>query len=120
MRQPKRIERYKKFVNGIDRSDQALAKNSALRKSMKWWKNLFYHMIDMALVNGHILFKLHRAANPEVYASQIPAKYSLLKFKEDVVRQLAGLEEYNEPPCHQYAPKDKPDFQPDDFASFWL
>ena len=62
----------------------------------------------MALLNGHFLFKPHRE---EVYASQIPAKYSLLEFKEDVVRQLAGLEECGESPCYQYAPKDKPDFK---------
>ena len=67
---------------------------------MKWRKALFYHMLDMALVNKHILFKLHRAANPEVYASQIPAKYSLLEFKENVVRQPARLEEYGELPCY--------------------
>ena len=118
VKQPKGIERYNKFMNGVDRSDQALAKNSVLRKSMKWWKTLFYHMIDMALVNGHILFKLHRAANPEAYASKIPAKYSLLEFKEDVVRQLAGLEEYGEPPCYKHAPKDKPDFQADHMPVF--
>ena len=81
-------------------------------------KELILSYDRYGLVNGHILFKLHRAAYPEVYASQIPAKYSLLKFKEDVVRQLAGLEEYGEPPCYQYAPKDKPDFQADNMPLF--
>ena len=32
----------------------------------------------------------------------------------------AGLEEYGEPPCYQYAPKDKPDFQAEHMPVFHL
>ena len=31
VKQPKGIEQYNKFMNGVDCSDQALAKNSVLR-----------------------------------------------------------------------------------------
>ena len=98
-------------MNGVDRSDQALAKNSVLRKSRKWWKTLFFHMIDNAIVNGHILFQSHRASNPTVKELERPKKYSLLEFREEVVRQLAGLDEYGEAPLFKYAPKNKPPFE---------
>ena len=63
VKQLKTIERYNKFMNGVDRSDQALAKNGVLQKSRKWWKTLFFHMIEIAIVNGHILFQSHGASN---------------------------------------------------------
>ena len=59
--QPKVVANFNKFMNGVDRSDQILTTNSVPRKSTKWWETLFYHLIDMAVVNSFILFKEHRA-----------------------------------------------------------
>ena len=42
-------------------SDQILATNNVLRKCMRWWKNLFFHLSDIAVVNRFILFKEHQA-----------------------------------------------------------
>ena len=47
-------------MNGVDRLGQILTTNSVLRKSMKWWKTMVYHLINMAVVNGFILFKEHQ------------------------------------------------------------
>ena len=41
VKQPKAIEHYNNYMNAVDRSDQILAKNCALRKCMRWWKNCF-------------------------------------------------------------------------------
>ena len=73
--QPKVIVNYNKFINGVDWSDQILTTNSVLRKSMKWWKNLLYHLIDMAVVNGFILFKEHHAQFPDNDALKMPSNY---------------------------------------------
>ena len=59
--QPKVVANCNKFMNGVDRSDQILTTNSVPRKSTNWWETLFYHLIDMAVVNSFILFKEHRA-----------------------------------------------------------
>ena len=48
-------------MNGVDRSDQMLANNHCSRKCRKWWKVLFFHLIDIAVVNAFILFKQHSA-----------------------------------------------------------
>jgi len=45
IRQPKVIQDYNHFMNRVDRSDQLLSKNNAIRKCMRWWKTLFFHMI---------------------------------------------------------------------------
>ena len=47
-------------MNAVDRSDQILATHNVLRKCVKWWKTLFFHLIDMTIVNSFILFQEHR------------------------------------------------------------
>ena len=84
---PKVIANYNKFMNGVDRSDQILTTNSVLRKSMKWWKTSFYHLTDMAEVNGIILFKERQAQFPDDNALKRPSNYSLADFREEIVHR---------------------------------
>lgn len=88
-------------MNGVDRSDQLLAKNNAFHTCKRWWKVLFYHMIDIAVVNSFILFQLHRNENPGNELLKRPAKFSICEFREELVRQLAGLDAYGQPPVHK-------------------
>jgi len=44
-------------MNGVDKSDQLLAKYNLLRKCVKWWKTLFFHMVDMVVVMDLSSFK---------------------------------------------------------------
>ena len=46
------IEQYNRFMGGVDKSDQYLAYHNVLRKTVQYWKTLFYHMIDVAIVNA--------------------------------------------------------------------
>ncbi|XP_062393486.1 piggyBac transposable element-derived protein 4-like [Sardina pilchardus] len=101
VKQPKAIHDYNFYMNGVDRSDQLIGQSTALRKCMRWWKTLFFHMMDIAVVNSFILFQIHRAAYPDAAALKRPQKYSVTEFREELVRQLAGLEEYGDPPVYE-------------------
>ena len=57
VKQPQAIKDYNNFMSGVDRSDQLKAKCNVLRKCNKFWKTLFFHMIDIAVVNSFILFQ---------------------------------------------------------------
>jgi hypothetical protein len=46
-----------KYKTGDDRSDQMLTDYSFARKSIKWWKKVFFHMFDLVMVKAHILYK---------------------------------------------------------------
>ena len=109
MRRPKAIDTYNQYMNGVDRSDQILAKNNTLRKCMRWWKTLFFHLIDIAVVNSFILFQLYRSQNKkDVEELQRPKRYCVLEFREELARQFSGLEEYGVPlvgiyhSCYKY------------------
>ena len=53
---PIAIEKYNQFMGGVDKSDQYLAYHNVLRKTIRYWKTLFYHMIDVAVVNAFVLY----------------------------------------------------------------
>ena len=84
--QPKAIHNYNQYMNGVDRSDQILATHNVLRKCMRWWKTMFFHLIDIAVVNAFILFKEHQAKFPDVEALHRPSDYSLGNFREEMGR----------------------------------
>ena len=48
---------YNKNKTGVVRSDQMLSYYTFSRKTVKWWKKLFFHLLDLAVVNAHILYK---------------------------------------------------------------
>lgn len=74
-------------MNGVNKSDQLLAKYNLMRECIRWWKTLFFHMVDMAVVNGLILFQAHQARNKTIDSLKRQNSYSLL-----------GLPEYANPP----------------------
>ena len=85
-------------MNGVDRLDQILTTNSVLRKSMRWWKTMVYHLINMAVVNGFFLFIEHQAEFPYDETLKRPSHYSLGDFREKIVRQLCGFPDYGSTP----------------------
>ena len=62
-------------------------------------------MVDIAIVNSFILFCHHRANNPDDEDLERDKGYSLLDFREELVRDLVVLDEYGKPPEHKPPPK---------------
>ena len=56
---PAAIDHYNNSMNGVDRADQNSVYYSFIRKSRKWWRKLFFWLMEVAVVNSFILFQLH-------------------------------------------------------------
>ena len=56
IKKPRMIEEYKRFMGGVDQSDQILSYYGFAHRSTKWWKWAFYHLLDLTLVNAQILY----------------------------------------------------------------
>ena len=54
---PSMIYNYNRYMNGVDRSDQLIKYYNVLRQTKKYWKTLFFHFIDIAVVNSVIIYK---------------------------------------------------------------
>lgn len=79
---PEMIDIYNQRMNGCDKADQMVSYyGNHKRKSMKWWKKLFYWIIEITQVNAHIIYCLLHADNPK--------KMTLKAFKEKLVDSFA-------------------------------
>lgn len=75
---------YNKYMGGIDLIDKQLALTETVRKSMKWYRKLFLHLVDLALCNAHALYKIKNS------------KISFPSFRLQVVRSLLNYDFENE------------------------
>lgn len=96
--QPEANARYNQYMNAVDRSDQIRTANNLARKCYRWWKALFFHLIDMGIVNSFPIFKQHMANFPDIEGLRRSKHYSIVDYREELVRQLCGLEMYDVPP----------------------
>jgi hypothetical protein len=54
---PAMIASYNKFMNGVDRADQLLSYYCLNKKSRKWWKKVFWRLLEMCITNVYQIRK---------------------------------------------------------------
>ncbi|KAJ8349356.1 hypothetical protein SKAU_G00244860 [Synaphobranchus kaupii] len=81
---PVSVREYNKFMGGVDLSDALLKYYSIRRKTMKWYKALLFHFIDVAVVNGFLLHK-------DLAAQKQRRPLTHKRFRELLVEQLVDF-----------------------------
>ena len=81
---PNTVMDYNKHMSGVDRSDQMLSYNSSLRKSLRWYKKIGIHMLEIFLINAHFLYQEEAGKREDLKAM------TLLEFREAIVLALVG------------------------------
>lgn len=74
---PLPIVKYNAFMKGVDRSDQVQAYYPLERKTLRWYKKMFIHVLQMCVVNAHYLFN-------ETYVLDKKRKMGLFEFQESI------------------------------------
>ena len=54
IQKPQMIDEYNKHMGGVDLSEQLVLYYGYSHRQIKWWKRVFFHLIDLALVNSNI------------------------------------------------------------------
>ena len=62
VRKPTVIEEYNSYMGDVDRADQLVTYYEYPHHSKKWWKRVFFHLLDTALVNSYILYTLSNSS----------------------------------------------------------
>eukprot|EP00731_Ephydatia_muelleri_P013715 Em0007g1025a len=53
---PYGIDEYNKYMGGVDKAGQLVQYYGYNNFSKKWWKRVFFHMLDVTLVNAYIVY----------------------------------------------------------------
>jgi len=53
---PEIINDYNCFMSGVDVVDQHLVYYAIGRKGLKWWRRVFYHLLEMSTVNAYATY----------------------------------------------------------------
>jgi hypothetical protein len=56
IKKPQCILDYNANMGLIDKSDMQMSFNNTCRKSMKWYKKFFFHLLDLSVLNSGILY----------------------------------------------------------------
>ena len=60
---PNTVNIYSRLMKGVDLSNQLISYYELNRKTIKWWKRIFFHLLDIAIVNSFIIYKKYLNAN---------------------------------------------------------
>ena len=61
--QPYVIQMYNEYMGGVDHHDWLLEKHSILIRGKKWYWSIFMIILDMAVVNSFVLYRLIHGSN---------------------------------------------------------
>lgn len=79
---PELVNDYNKNMGFVDKSDMLKSTYEISRKSKKWWHRIFWHFVDLTVVNAHIIYKQVKDTN-----------VVLKDFRLSVVQGLIGITE---------------------------
>lgn len=98
---PKPIAAYNMHMSGIDFQDQMLSYYSGHRKSLRWYKKLGIHIINMMLFNSYILYNRYAAKKTSLYDFKLAVVEDLLPplENEENVTKIATLKSHLPKKC---------------------
>ena len=102
---PNIICEYNKYMGGVDKLDQFLSYYTLCRKSAKWWKKVFFRLLELCLVNAMCVYN---AKHPRFAES----RRSHQKFREaliyELIQPLINKKDQEEPNRNADTPENRP------------
>ena len=83
--QPMCVCDYNKYMGGVDKMDWMVSKYRIKIESKKWYFTMFTNLIDMAVVNAHVLYEM------------VNGKISLLEFRRILTRTDLSTSSISDP-----------------------
>ncbi|XP_048587830.1 piggyBac transposable element-derived protein 4 [Nematostella vectensis] len=80
---PPLLKDYNAYMGGVDQSDQMLRYYTCIRKTVKWYRRVLFHEVEVAIHNAFVLECEDREGTPR------PIRTSL-EFREELAENLIG------------------------------
>ena len=74
---PQVVNEYNQSMNGVDKAEQYTVYYS-IQKSKKWWRKLFFWLLEVTIVNSYILYKI-----------STPSPSTHLQYRRSITNALA-------------------------------
>lgn len=71
-------------MGGVDKQDQFLSYYGFGRRTFKWWRKAFFHLLDTAIVNAYIMYTL---------SQQTGKKLTHVQFRIKLAKQLLLMDD---------------------------
>lgn len=85
---PKCIVDYNHSMGAVDKCDMVISSIQSIRKSMKWYKKYFFHLLDIAVWNAYCLYKHKTHKNISIAAFHLQLIRQILsKYHKENLRQ---------------------------------
>lgn len=78
---PQDVADYNQYMSGVDRLDQMISYYNTTRKTIRWYKKVLLHLVDVTVWNSYYLYK------------QTHPKVSFLTFRDSLIQSLIQLPE---------------------------
>ncbi|UYV84237.1 hypothetical protein LAZ67_X001632 [Cordylochernes scorpioides] len=75
------VSDYTQNMGGVDIADQLASTYSFLRKSLKWWRKLFFWGLEVSIINSYILYKENNIKHNIKYKNH-------LEFRKEIIMEF--------------------------------
>ena len=80
---------YNQYMLGVDKLDQLVSYYSFLHKSVKWWRKVFFWLLEASVVNSYVIYKDHCASNGITPKAHLAYRRSLVDELTKGLRQTS-------------------------------
>lgn len=70
IKKPRSIIHYNKNMGLVDKADMQICFLDNTRKTLKWYKKFFFHILDIAILNSHILYNIKTGKHTKLHLIQ--------------------------------------------------
>lgn len=95
---PEAINFYNEFMAGVDRADQYSTCYEIDRKSNKWWKRVFYRLLQISVSNSWIIFKKFQTKEVPLINFLMPLSETLIQIGKQEMNNKKKVPADNGPP----------------------
>ncbi|KAL6419513.1 hypothetical protein ACFW04_011346 [Cataglyphis niger] len=79
---------YNSSMGAVDKCDMIISSIQSVRKSLKWYKKYFFHLLDIAVWNAYCLYKYKTHKNISIAAFHLELIRQILeKYRKENLRQ---------------------------------